>query len=51
MTEDQDGDLSETERTVTGKILGSITMLSDKNLGRKRFSDALKKVGTVAARR
>jgi hypothetical protein len=42
--------VSETEGAITGEILRSLAMLSDKILGRKGFSDNLKEAGTKAAR-
>jgi len=51
VAENQNGDLSETEGPMTGEIFGTLAMLSDKILGKKRFFDTLKKVGTVTARR
>ena len=51
VAENQNGDLSEAEGPLTGEIFGSLAMLSDKILGKKRSFDTLKKVGTVTARR
>jgi hypothetical protein len=47
---DQSRNVSEAEGAITGEILRSLAMLSDKILGRKGFSDNLKEAGTMAAR-
>ena len=47
---DQSRNVSEAEGAITGEILRSLAMLSDKILGRKGFSDNLKEAGTKAAR-
>ena len=50
IAQDQSRNVSEAEGAITGEILRSLAMLSDKILGRKGFSDNLKEAGTKAAR-
>jgi hypothetical protein len=46
IAQNQRRNVTEVNRAFTGKILGSLAMLSDKILGRKSLSDNLKEDGT-----